>query len=486
MHHIGPNEICRCGSGKKFKDCHLGRVERSEHSGIEIFSKDLATNESRNLRLLDAIDEIFELRKRKNLKNVRKTITDAKVSELYVTVQRLWPGITDVPQILPEPSEKLRTFFMGDTDPEKLLLEVHRLSLYVDEILIVNPLNPPFTYAEHFNPALHPSKWRSDTLRIVHVLKNLEPFIRSGVVRLIPNPTTFDPLLLDETAQLAAKRIEKRGGINVVMEDFQPSSDRLLLLMLTHLPKEKRLSELKRLFPDKSDIFIKSTLERLEPKLSFSEHVLIPENVPKDEMHVLRTGANLETGLLICGATGAFPSTNLPTRWKEISLEQDQLSEEAQLWAPVSHGISNLKYSFLNEIPTKLVWDIRNDGRLSSFRALLRKLYLEVGSSSSNFTESSIRAFCDEVSHEYNVAEGEWVDIKTSLLKHSITLGTTAIVGGAFQTAVAPIGIVGTGISHVAQFMGKKKAFRKKTPMSVFLDIKSHGDMNRTISNIMF
>ena len=106
-----------------------------------------------------------------------------------------------------------------------------------------------------------------------------------------------------------------------------------------------------------------------------------------------------------------------------------------------------------------------------------------MGSSSSNFTESSVRAFCDEIIHEYNVAEGEWTEIKTELLKKSITLGTAAIVGGAFQTAVAPIGIAGTGLSHIVQFIGKKKAFRKKTPMSVFVDLRAKSEFKSSMIN---
>ena len=463
----------------------MGQVQDKVNFDVQVFSRDLETNYSRNVRLLDAIDEIFGLRKKKGLNNLKKTINDAKISELYVTVQKLWSVTTNVADILPEPEENLRAFFMGDADPEQLLLDVNRLSLYVDEILLINPLRPPFTLNDEFNPGLNPSKWRTDTLRVVYVLKQLEPLIRSHIVHLIPEPGTFEPRLLEETAAMGAVRLQKVGGIERYREDFEESSHKLLVKLIAGCKPAYRLAQLQRMFPEKNKESIEELYNKIENSLRGVEGQLIPEKPSNDEILVTRSGSNLDTALLICALTGSFPATNLPFRWREISFEQELLSEEAKVWAPVTKAFGSLRHSFLNNVPTSFVSSLRSDGRLESFRGFLRKMWNESCSEKNQFSDSDIRTFCDEIIHQHKIAAAEWDSIKRSLTTQLLTATTASIIGGALKPDFAPLGIAATGLTQGIKFLGKRKDYRKKIPMSVFVDLEERNKSHSMIGNVV-
>jgi hypothetical protein len=58
------------------------------------------------------------------------------------------------------------------------------------------------------------------------------------------------------------------------------------------------------------------------------------QSFKRGQMIAMRGGANLETAMLMCAATSAFPYTNMRTRWHEILSAHDELSETARVWSP--------------------------------------------------------------------------------------------------------------------------------------------------------
>ena len=68
MIKIGRNEPCPCGSGKKFKKCHIGREDELTLDGISEFTREMSdriTNLSevkhgRTVEMMDSLD-IYEL-----------------------------------------------------------------------------------------------------------------------------------------------------------------------------------------------------------------------------------------------------------------------------------------------------------------------------------------------------------------------------------------------------------------------------------------
>ena len=92
-----------------------------------------------------------------------------------------------------------------------------------------------------------------------------------------------------------------------------------------------------------------------------------------------RMGANLEMGMYICQATGAFPYTNVKFRWKEILGARQDLDATAQVWSPLTNAFQQLRFKFLDHVDSKFACSLRQDGRLEGFRSYMRKLWNTVG-----------------------------------------------------------------------------------------------------------
>jgi hypothetical protein len=85
---------------------------------------------------------------------------------------------------LPPPDSSLRALYLGENEPEMMVQNVFRFSLYADQILIINPFMNPNVLAQEMNPILHPGEWRLQTLRLIYQLGQLAPWIYAGLVIL--------------------------------------------------------------------------------------------------------------------------------------------------------------------------------------------------------------------------------------------------------------------------------------------------------------
>jgi hypothetical protein len=195
-------------------------------------------------------------------------------------------------------------------------------------------------------------------------------------------------------------------------------------------------------------------------------------------MTALRMGANLEMGLFLCQTMGAFPYTNVRFRWKEILGAADQLDSGAQVWTPLTNAFSNLDFKFLNNVDSNFAVAMRKEGRLEGFRAYMRKLWGTVdGEPDPAKSESLARDFKDELAGEYAKAQGEWSEIDKDLMKWAIpAIGGTihaasAILAGHYGLAIPGGGFGLNGVNELIQAHMKRSAFRKKTPLSVFIDL---------------
>lgn len=217
MSRIGRNDLCGCGSGRKYKHCCLHLDEnRKVRFGAARKSQSL---EEKNLILISGVAEIFEIGA--DWDKVKSRMTDERIREFYKFIAALWPLDTDYLKLLPKPDSSLRALYLGEYEPEMMVENVFRFSLYADQIILVNPFDNPNRMADKFNPVLHPGQWRIQTLRLIYHLRILAPWIVAGLVVLIPDPGDFDQSLRLKTWELAHKRfktanITDEEGTNIV------------------------------------------------------------------------------------------------------------------------------------------------------------------------------------------------------------------------------------------------------------------------------
>src|SRR5579863_6627400 len=99
---IGRNDLCPCGSGRKYKKCH-GGLDPSSFSDTTAQAQALSLHE-RNLILIAAVADIFGLARGKDIWEVKKDISDDQVRAIYQVIADLWPPDTDLNNLLPVPS----------------------------------------------------------------------------------------------------------------------------------------------------------------------------------------------------------------------------------------------------------------------------------------------------------------------------------------------------------------------------------------------
>ena len=179
-----------------------------------------------------------------------------------------------------------------------------------------------------------------------------------------------------------------------------------------------------------------------------------------------------EMGMYICQATGAFPYTNLKFRWKEILSAREDLDPTAQVWSPLTNAFQQLQFKFLDKVDSKFACSIRQDGRLEGFRSYLRKIWNSVGGEPDlGKSESLARDFRDELTQTYNESEAEWGAIDRDLVKYGGATVAGAIAMGKMSLGLPAAGFAIAGIAELIQTAMKKRAFRKRVPMSVFIDL---------------
>lgn len=429
----------------------------------------------KNLALLEATVEIFNLNR--PWEKVKSGMSDARIREFYEFVAGLWPVNSDYLSLLPSPDSSLRALYLGENDPEMMLQNVFRFSLYTDQIILVNPFDNPNLVAEEFNPIVKPEEWRVQTLRLVYHLRMLAPWVVAGLVVLVPDPGDFDRTLRVRTWDMAKKRL---GDGGLTDEDIESSSAHRKTHDLFYLsPSSYIADKVRETNPGITDEEVENVIAYVEKRRA--EDPLLPndtlDNMPA-QMTAMRMGANLEMGLYLCQTMGAFPYTNVKFRWREILKAGNELGPSGQVWSPLTNAFSHLNFKFLDNVDSQFAVTMRQEGRLEGFRAYMRRLWESVGGEPDlNKAEMLARDFCDELAGEYGKAQSEWAAIDRDLMKWAVPAigGAIAAAGGLatglYNIAIPGAGFVTKGVNELIQAHMKRKEFRKKTPLSVFIDL---------------
>jgi hypothetical protein len=474
MATTGRNDPCHCASGKKYKHCCL-QLEESRPKLVDTL-KVADSLRDRNHALLIALNEIFRLDQ--PWEKVKSGMTDARIKEFFDFAAALWPTDTNLAALLPTPDSSLRALYLGEYDPEAMVENVFRFSLYADEIILINPFDNPNCLADKYNPVVHPEEWRMQTLRIVYHLRILAPWIAAGLVTLIPDPGDFDYALRTKTWAMGTERIKKNP---VTREDVEISSaknramDYFLMAPPEYLAEKIRESD-----PTATAEMVEKVLEYVAFRKK-NDPLLLDQNLDQmpGQLQVYKTGTGLELGLYLCQTMGAFPYTNIPFRWREIMTAGDQLSPDAQVWSPLTKAFGNLDFKFLDNVDPNFAVTMRKEGRLESFRSYTRKLWKTVGGELDlNKADSLARDFRDELTDEYAKAQADWAAIDRDLLKWGVPAiagaaqAAVSMATGHYNLALPGGGFAVKGVSELIQSHLKRKEFRKKTPLSVFIDLE--------------
>jgi len=479
---IGRNELCPCGSGKKYKNCHLNAPTPTSNVNHNL---DRPIRD-RNIIFLNAIIDIFGFNKGKTWDDIRREMTDDQVRELYRVYGWLWPLETDVISLLPEPSKKLRGLYIGETKPNlnSIVRNIVRHSLYTDEVLVVNPFMNPRILASKFNPIENPSQYKQDTLEMIYFIFQLAPWIESGVVNMIPNPADYDQELRTSVWSMAEKRWKEQGLelLPETLAELEPRGKEVIAKTLYRLPKDKLEISIRRALPDLDDKSVASQIAYVQ-KLRKESPLLLDQDLPEGgELQIMRYGANLELGLYLGQLTGSYLYTDVKEQWREI-LSAKQDNSESELWSPLTNSFQSLEFTFLNKIDPSFALKLKEDGRLETFRNFLRRVWLSIGGNPSYDQSNSLaRQFGDELAEEYRKTKEEWKQIDKDIIKFltgstGVITITDAIAKGGMSWQVPAMGFCVNGVLELLKARMGRKSFTNNVPLAVFLDLETKGKL---------
>lgn len=472
---IGRNDLCPCGSGRKYKKCHLNKHLAVTPQSNPFHQRSI---KERNVVLLNAIVDIFGFNRGITWNDFRREMSNDQVRELYRVVSWLWPTDTDIISLLPKPSKNLRGFYMGETKPDlnAILQNIVRYSLYTDEVLVVSPFMNPRTIATDFNPIVHPELYKQDTLEMIAFIFRLAPWIGAGLVNLIPNPCDFDYSLRKEVWQMAEKRWkdQKLELTKETIAEIKPRGIAMLAKTMYRLPKDKLAISIKNAIPTMDNKGMAEMVQYVQ-KMRKEDPMILDQELPDGgELHVMRNGANLELALYIGQLTGSYLYTDRREQWREILSTKQAQSSEGEVWSPLTKSFQSLEFNFLNNIDPKFAFRLKEEGRLEGFRQFLRKVWVGIeGNPSYEEAEKLARRLSEELQEEYGKTKEEWTKIDKELLKWVTgSGGIAAILSGGMNWQIPALGFCITAVGKLLEARTDRKNFTANVPLAIFLELE--------------
>jgi len=292
--------------------------------------------------------------------------------------------------------------------------------------------------------------------------------VKAGIVSIIPPPTDFDPDLREQVWSMAEERW-KHSTYTIDDGEIARLSRRAQEKIILRLPDEQLAQFVKTNLPKGTLTDISNVIASVKNKRR-SDPLLLNQDFNLDgELSILRNGANLETGLYISQLTGSFLYTDHSTQWQEINSVAQ--GGENDLWSPVTSAMQSLDFKFLGNVDPAFALRLKQEGRLETFRGLLREVWKSV--QDNKLDEATSRYFADEMRGRYNEAEAEWSNIDKQLVKWLTgRTGVTAILSGGIDWRIPAMGFCIEGVGKLIAARTDRKNFKANVPMSVFLDLK--------------
>lgn len=268
----GPNDLCGCGSGRKFKKCCKDVPEQNRPSW-EVYSI-----RERNLMLCRAVSDILGLNSGKTWDDVRHELSDEQVKRIHEAFGSLWPSDTNMADLLPRPCQNtLRAVYLGTLDPRTVVVNATGWLACIGELILPHPfVNPAFIRPE-YSPTQSPTQYKEQTIKNVLLLLILEPYINAGLIHLVPDPTDFNDELRRMVWGLAEERTANWKHDDEDMEQFRRLSDDDLLRSIRRLPESALREHVRRHSPELSTDQIGLVVAHMKAELENDPYALLQQ-----------------------------------------------------------------------------------------------------------------------------------------------------------------------------------------------------------------
>lgn len=391
--------------------------------------------------------------------------------------------------ILPTPDLNiLRALYVGDADANMFINNVVRHSLYVDQILISDPLQSQIMLSPQDGVMTSPGKWIVTVANYALSLCSIEDWIKEGLILIIPKFSFYYPQVVQSFAQhyhqkalIVTKDYADKNRlafcVNLIARAHPDDREAWIQSLIFHkvLTEQDDLENLYKLV----DSYEKQNPIRFRLPMKDNRKYFLNNELPTQILSIDR-GVPFTLANEISKETGSYLIFENKGLYDLYSKLIDEESRKPNSFEQIAIAFQGLDFPFLNNVTIDQALQIRKKGYLSSFRQYLNSLWITLSTTEDEQElEKKLFNYIDRLKAEYSTLEREWNDIYRELRIDALTKGAAA---GLATVAVGNINLsfgllTGLGISllsGVADYQKHSSAIReaKRNPLAIFVDLK--------------
>ncbi len=407
--------------------------------------------------------------------SIRAEVTSGKVRGLYEDLLARFPREADYLSGMSAEPQRFAGFYHGRADAQAVATHLGRYGLYTERIIITNPFCDWMADDPVHSPLQRPEPWTQIAINQGIFLATVEPWIRAGIVQVMPPLSWFESdLFLKEFVPRTQRRLrsytkaQEQVLTEIAFDEFiryqHPDDvDAILTFMGAPPSVMERARDLARLEYERNPLGYRWT----GPRAGHSS-----------EMVKQGPGNSLESALYTAAGCGAYLLLGAGTGKQEFDWSAPaDLADDVNELSKLSRGIAELKLRFLDGAGLNEILRLRQDGRLSSFRAFLLDLWSNVGKGEGTGKIGHLR-FKDALEAEYATYKNEWKEIDrllaANMVRAAIGAGV-AVLSGNIGFSVAGSGWAAYGLEELVRVKFERNALLRR-PLGVFLEL----DRDRT------
>lgn len=380
-------------------------------------------------------------------------------------------------KVLPPSAGFLRTFLWSRPAPDAILNDVVRLSLYSDQVVVVDPFSQHVSSTRYTPGERGP--WREPAMWVQHFVNwgllvcALEPWIASDLVVLIPEPENF---ILDTPAFEAIARQALADGL--FSTDVTPDAVQDMLEAAAFTSRGE--DELRQLVPLLLGELRPDEFEEVVVSLKAYQAANPTRYAPPDPAHASLishgSGQNVFEAGWIAEQVGGYLVPRGAAHqhmFQQVSRgDRDKDSGDA-----LASAFAAAKLPMLNNVSLATALELRKTNRLAAFRTYLHDVWAETVDRAANPKAAEReRALVDRLVTEYSQASEEWSAIYKGLgVKGAVALFATPLAP-VIQAGIIPAAATAVGIAYRGWSSGKRALHQR--PAALLVDLENESSPN--------
>lgn len=361
-----------------------------------------------------AVQDILGLKSGKTWDDVRRELSDEQVKRIHEAFGSLWPGDTDLSELLPRPrKDTFRAVYLGVSDPRIVEAMVLGWLPYFDQVVLTHPFINPLHIKPEFSPTKSPSQHKAQTLKNVLLLLLLEPYIQAGYLHLIPDPGDFNPQFGMSVLQMAEQRTagwkparNSMGRLEALAEDDHRR-------LMRQLPESSLKRSMRQHMSEASDAEIEAAIMHIKSELAADPYALLQPIAPGEAgaQSLYFKGYSLESAMYLASLTGSAIYTDVEAHWQQLHIHARQADRASNtVWAPVVDSLRAVDFPI--DINPQTIYEALQAGRFGSMKAVLRQ-FVDVAQLQSGAPRADQIAL--QLTKAAQAMEGEWADLPGTL-----------------------------------------------------------------------